>query len=192
MPARLAQIATAASRLALAALSLTLAATPIAAAQQTERLCRIVYSDAMKGRVDPSSTEGAINLGPKMPQPGGGFMMMGQGRATVTYGAEGQVLAGGCRVTSNRVFEYPVSAVVTSEDGANGEVDIIPGVFSYKVKMFCSGPQGGNLEQDMTLMVPPTVTLPMVRGASQTYVDGDNRARLEGTMSLELCRAEPQ
>jgi hypothetical protein len=128
-----------------------------------------------------------------MSQPGGGFVMMGQGKATVTYGAQGQVLAGGCTVTENRIFEYPISAYVTSEDGANGEVDIIAGVDHYNVPMNCPGPQGGKIEKQLVgIMTPPTVTLPMVRGASQPYSDGDNRARLEGVMSLELCRVEPQ
>jgi hypothetical protein len=180
------------SRLAVAAVAVALSVIGPSVAQQAERPCRIVFDDSMKGAVDPTSTHGEINLGPVMPQPGGGFVVMGQGRATVTYGAENQVLSGGCKVVRNRVFEYPVQAFVTSDDGANGDIDIVPGVFSYTVEFSCTGPQGGKAELDVAISVPPTVTLPMIRGASQRYSDGDRRARLEGTMSLEFCRVEPR
>lgn len=192
MSARLSHIASAVSRLAVSGLAFTLAATPVAAAQQ-ERLCRIVFKDTFTGRVDPQATEGHVNLGPKMPQAGGGFMMMGTGKATVTYGGpEGTVLANNCTVIQNRVFEYPLQAIVTSEDGANGEVDIIPGVHDYNIAFNCPGRFGGRTSYDVTVMVPPTVTLPMIRGASEPYEDDDGRARLAGTMSLEFCRVEPQ
>ena len=132
------------SRLALSALALLLCATPPARAQQAERPCRLDFTESMTGpRIDGTSTQGTVELGPKMSQPGGGFIIIGRGAATVTYGGpEGAILAGGCTVIKNRIYTYSLQVFVTSEDGANGAIDMAPIEVSYPVAFKCMNTSG--------------------------------------------------
>jgi hypothetical protein len=143
-------------------------------------------------RIDGTSTQGTIQLGPKMQQPGGGFVMMGQGTAKVVYGGpEGTVLAGGCTVIQNREFTYSVQAVISSEDGRNGDIDMIPTPFSYEVGFRCNG-ASGRADYDAVIGSPPTVTMPMIHGATKDYREVDRGITTAGTFSLHYCRPEPQ
>jgi hypothetical protein len=191
MPARQSHLKADASRLAVAALAITLAAIPVAAAQ--ERPCRLDFTETMTGpRIDAKSTEGSIQLGPKMQQPGGGFVMMGQGTAKVIYGGpEGTVLYGGCTIIKNREYTYSLQAVISSEDGRNGNIDLIATDESYPVAFKCMG-ASGRAETNTLIGTPPTVTMPMIDGATKDYSDVQRGITIAGTMSLRYCRPEPQ
>jgi hypothetical protein len=177
---------------ALLAISAALAAT--AQAQLSERPCRIVYDDQSWGRVDHFKTHGEINLGPRMPQAGGGFMLMGQGTQEVEFDAD---LRDGCTITEGATKTFGVQAFVMSEDGRTGEVDIVAsGDMSHRVTFKCAGVRQGPLPNsvDYGLITPPTVTIQMIHGATAPYEDADpgNRTGNRGVMKIEYCRADPQ
>jgi hypothetical protein len=166
------------------------AATLLSATAQ-ERPCRIVYDDETWGRVDHSKTHGEINLGPRMPQAGGGFMMMGQGTQKVEFDAN---LRDGCTITEGAAKTIGIQAFVMSEDGRTGEVEIVPsGDISHRVTFKCTGSSGKG-SVDYGVITPPTVTLKMIHGATAPYEDADpgNRTGSRGVMKIEYCRAEPQ
>ena len=181
------------ARLALSALALLLCATPAARAQQAERPCRLVLDETMTSpRIDGTATHAEIQLGQKMTQPGGGFVIMGQGTATIIYGRPGTTdLGDGCKVVKNREFTYSLQVFVSSEDGRNGDIDMVPGQLSYPVEFTCTG-QNGRAKTNIVLAAPPTITMPMVHGATKTYSEVDRGITTAGTVSLHYCRPEPQ
>ena len=177
-----------------AAMLLAGSAAALLSATAQERPCRIVYDDETWGRVDHSKTHGEINLGPRMPQAGGGFMMMGQGTQKVEFDAN---LRDGCTIVDGAVKTIAIQAFVMSEDGRTGEVEIVPsGDISHRVEFKCTGVrQGpGKNSVDYGVITPPTVTLKMIHGATENYEDADpgNRTGSRGVMKIEYCRAEPQ
>ena len=180
---------TACRRAALLAASMAALAAS-AQAQLPERPCRIVFDDESWGPVDPWKTHGDIRLGPRMMQGDGSFMMMGQGTVTVTYERN---LRDGCTITAGAEKTHPAQVMVSSEDGRTGEVDVIVMNDSHEITYTCRGAAGqGSI--DKHVIVPPTVTIQMLHGATAGYEDADpgNRTGNKGVMKIEYCRADPQ
>ena len=124
-----------------------------------------------------------------MSQPGGGYMIMGQGTQTVTYQTTG--LKGGCSIIKGATKTVPIQAFISSENGKMGEVDIIPGEFDHTVTFKCLSTPG-EMSVDYIISVPPTVTIPLLHGASADYDDSGPRNGIRGKMEIEYCRTEPQ
>ena len=159
-----------------------------------ERPCRIVYDDESWGNVDRFKTHGEINLGPLMPQQGGGFVMMGQGTQKVVFDTD---FRDGCTIKEGAEKTFGVQAFVMSENGRTGEVEIISsGDMHQRVHFECKGTARGPGKQfmDYGLITPPTVTLKMIHGATAPYdgADPGNRTGNRGVMKIEYCRVEPQ
>ena len=161
-----------------------------AQAQLPERPCRIVFDDVSWGPVDPWKTHGDITLGPRMMQSDGGFVMMGQGPVTVTFETN---LRDGCTIVSGAEKTHQAQAIVSSENGTTGEVDIIVMNDSHEVTYTCRG-TSGQAQTDKGVILPPTVTIKLLHGATASYEDSDpgNRTGNRGVMKIEYCRAEPQ
>jgi hypothetical protein len=161
-----------------------------ALAQLPERPCRIVFDDTTWGKVDKASTHGEIRLGPRMAEPGGGFMMMGQGTLKQTFEKD---LRDGCTIISGAEKTVPIQAFVSSENGKIGEVDIMAMDDSHRITFKClSTPGQGSVDEH--IIVPPTVTIPLLHGASVDYEDSDpgGRTGVRGKMQIEYCRQELQ
>ena len=64
---------------------------------------------------------------------------------------------------------------------------------SHEVTYTCRG-TSGQATTDKSVIVPPTVTIQMMPGATASYEDSDpgNRAGNRGVMKIEYCRADPQ
>ncbi len=105
--------------------------------------------------------------------------------------ARGCHLAGGCTVTKNRVYTYSLQVFVTSEDGRNGDIDIVPVQPSYPVAFRCAG-ASGRAETETFIISPPTITMRMIHGATKDYRDVQRGVTQAGTLSLHYCRPEPQ
>jgi hypothetical protein len=151
------------------------------------------------GGADPSTQHGEIQLGPKMPQADGSFIIMGQGSITIQYGPENGRLRDGCTVIEGARKTVSLQAIVSSEDGRTGEIDLISMAPPYMVAFNCpdlpgtplGARTGGRMETKVTPLTPPTVTMPLVHGATQTFDDGDGRVTHTGTLSLHYCRPDP-
>lgn len=187
------------SRIAVALATSTLVLAS-AHAQTAERPCRIVLDSVVGGGADPSIQHGEIQLGPVMRQSDGSLIIMGQGSATIKYGPEppGR-LSDGCKVVKGQSETVSMTAVVSSADGRNAEIDIISMAKPYEVVFDCpdlpgtplGARTGGEMKTKVSMITPDTVTMPLVHGATKAFDDSDGRVTHRGTLSLHYCRPDP-
>ena len=147
--------------------------------------CRISWDDTTHGG-DWTSAHGEITLTQIMPSPGGAFVAMGQGTATVTYHS-----ANNCRITTGNPFTGHYMATLHSEDGQTAEVDIQSvDTDSHHMDSYCFGNNYFGIDADSP--DPMGVTAPLVEGStpySEDNVAMGRHAGRAGTVTLHYCRA---